>query len=149
MHSPQDAAQVVDLVDAAVALAGAEPLVVGVRRALDVDRVGRTGPGAKLAADALLEPVGPAVELVAAVEAGGGRLLLERVLLGDDLLEHRPEGDPEARDGVPELLLEGLALLLGAHDRSSPCSASSGESLVTTSTDPVDPASTSATAVTV
>src|SRR4029079_6356233 len=103
----QDAAQVVDLVDAAVALAGAEALLVGVGRALDVDRVRRAGPGAQLAADALLEAVGPAVELVAAVEARRGRLLLEGVLLGDDLLEHRPEGHAEPGDRVPELLLEG------------------------------------------
>src|SRR6478736_8651946 len=51
----QDAAQVVDLIHAAVALAGAEPFVVGVGRALDVDRVGRAGPGTQLAADTLLE----------------------------------------------------------------------------------------------
>ena len=65
----QDAAQVVDLVDAAVALARGEPLVLGVGGTLDVDRVGGAGPGAELAADALLQPVGPAVELVPAVEA--------------------------------------------------------------------------------
>src|SRR6476660_8822511 len=47
----QDAAQVVDLVDAAVALTGAEALAVAVGvggvavgRTLDVDRVGRAGP---------------------------------------------------------------------------------------------------------
>src|SRR6478672_5756025 len=111
----QDAAQVVDLVDAAVALAGAEALAVAVGvggvavgRALDVDRVGRAGPGAQLAPDALLQAVGPAVELVATVEAGGGRQLLEGVLLGDDLLEHRAEGDPEPGDRVPEALLDAL-----------------------------------------
>ena len=110
----EDAAQVVDLVDAAVALAGAEPLVavgaVAVGAALDVDRVGRAGPGAQLAADALLQPVGPAVELVTAVEAGCGRQLLEGVLLRHDLLEHRAERDPEPGDRVPELLLEALGL---------------------------------------
>src|SRR4029079_11819879 len=113
----QDAAQVVDLVHAAVALAGAEALLVGVRGALDVDRVRRAGPGAQLAPDALLQPVGPPVELVPAVEPGRRGLLLEGVLLGDDLLEHRPEGHPEPGDRVPELLLEGLALR--AHELSS------------------------------
>ena len=109
-QAAQDAAQVVDLVDAAVALAGAEPLavrLVGVGRPLDVDRVGRAGPRAQLAADALLQAVGPAVELVPAVEARRRGQLLEGVLLGDDLPEHGPEGDPEPGDRVPELFLEG------------------------------------------
>src|SRR6478672_7869873 len=111
----QDAAQVVDLVDAAVALAGAEALAVaagvgGVAagRALDVDRVGRAGPGAQL------QGVGPAFELVATVEARVGRQLLEGVLLGDDLLEHRAEGDPEPGDRVPEALLDALRPRAGA-----------------------------------
>ena len=64
-----DAAQIVDLVDAAVALAGRKPFVLGVVGALDVDGVGGAGPGAQLAADALLQPVGIPVELVAAVVA--------------------------------------------------------------------------------
>src|SRR5689334_19471276 len=53
----EDAPQVVDLVDAAVPLAGRVPLVVGVVGPLDVDRVGGAGPGAQLAADALLQAV--------------------------------------------------------------------------------------------
>ncbi len=97
----QDAAQVVDLVDAAVPLAGREPLLRRVVRALDVDRVRRAGPGAQLAADALLQPVRPPVELVAAVEPGRGRLLLLRVLDGVDLLEHGLEGDAEPLDRSP------------------------------------------------
>src|SRR6478609_879439 len=113
----QDAAQVVDLVDAAVALAGAEASravgEVDVGRALHVDGVGRAGPRAQLAADALLQAVGPAVELMAAVEARCRRELLERVLLGDDLLEHRPEGDAEPGDRVPEALLDALGPLPG------------------------------------
>src|SRR6478672_13218925 len=117
----QDAAQVVDLVDAAVALTGAEALVLGVGRALDVDRVGRAGPGAQLAPDALLQPVRPAVQLVPTVEPRRGGQLLEGVLLGDDLLEHGPEGHPEARDRVPELLLHAARLRLGlGHQISSP-----------------------------
>ena len=85
----EDAAQVVDLVDATVALAGRvaarAALVDGgvvVVGALDEDRVGRAGPGAQLAADALLEPVGVAVELVAPVEAGSRGARLLGVLLG-------------------------------------------------------------------
>src|SRR3954470_20737416 len=56
-QAAQDAAQVVDLVDGGVALARREPAGVGVVSALDVDGVGRAGPRAQLAADALLEPV--------------------------------------------------------------------------------------------
>src|SRR3982074_3123823 len=99
----QDAAQVVDLVDPPVPLAGRLPLPLGVVPALDVDRVGRAGPGAELAADALLQAVWPAVQLVPAVEPGSGRLLLLRVLNGVDLPEHLPEGDAETLDGVEEV----------------------------------------------
>src|SRR4029077_1229511 len=66
-------------------------------------------------ADALLEAVGPPVELVPAVEPRRRGLLLEGILLGDHLLEHGPERHPEPGDRVPKLLLEGLALLGGAH----------------------------------
>ena len=66
----EDAAQVVDLVDAAVPLAGAERSLLGVGRALDEDGVGRAGPRAQLAPDALLEAVRVAVELVPTVVAG-------------------------------------------------------------------------------
>ena len=101
----QDAAQVVDLVDAPVALTGGEALLLGVRRTLDEDRVRGAGPRAQLAADALLQAVGVPVELVAAVEARlrGVLVLLLRVLLGVHLLEHGQEGGPEAPDGLGEL----------------------------------------------
>src|SRR4029453_3131335 len=102
-QTAEDAAQVVDLVDPAVALARGEPLLVGVVRALDVDRVGRTRPGAQLAADALLQPVRVPVELVPAVEARGELLLLLWVVLGGLLAEHRPEGHPETLDRVEEV----------------------------------------------
>ena len=62
--------------------------------------VGRAGPGAQLAADALLQPVRVPVEDVPAVEAGRGCAPHLRVLLGDHLLEHVREGDPEALHGV-------------------------------------------------
>ncbi len=65
----EDAAQVVDLVDRAVPLAGREARLLGVVGALDVDGVGRAGPGAQLAADALLQAVRVPVEHVPAVVA--------------------------------------------------------------------------------
>ena len=51
----------------------------GVGGRLDVDGVGRTGPGAQLAADALLQAVVVAVELVAPVVARHEDRLLEGV----------------------------------------------------------------------
>ncbi|MGX1118770.1 hypothetical protein RKD37_004133 [Streptomyces ambofaciens] len=101
-QAAQDAAGVVDLVDAAVPLARRVALLVGVVRALDVDGVGGAGPGAQLAADALLQAVRMAVELVPSVEARSGGLLLLRVLLGQPLLEHGLEGHAEAGHGVHE-----------------------------------------------
>ena len=95
-QAAEDAAQVVDLVDRAVPLTGREARLLGVVAALDVDRVGRAGPGAQLAADALLQPVGVPVEHVPAVVARLGHLRLERVLLGGHLPEHLREGDAEA-----------------------------------------------------
>src|SRR5581483_11437378 len=64
-----DAAQVVDLVDEAVALARRDGGVGRVVGAPDVDALGGADTGAELAADALLHPVLVAVEDVAAVEA--------------------------------------------------------------------------------
>ena len=64
-----DAAQVVDLVDEAPALAGADRVVGRVVGAPHVDAAGRTDPGAQLAADALLHAVLVPVEDVTAVEA--------------------------------------------------------------------------------
>src|SRR5256714_5155958 len=96
----EDAAGVVDLVRGGVALAGRVPGGLGVVAALDVDRVRRAGPRAQLAADALLQPVRVAVEDVPAVEPGRGRSPYLRVLLGDHLLEHVREGDPEPSDRI-------------------------------------------------
>src|SRR2546422_508333 len=53
----KNASQVVDLIVDRVPLAGREPRIGRVLGALNVDGVGGTGPRAKLAADALLEPV--------------------------------------------------------------------------------------------
>src|SRR5690606_3755448 len=111
----EDAALVVDLVDAAVALPGGVLGVGAVVGALDEDRVRRARPGAQLAADALLQAVRVAVELVAAVVARLRRHLLERVLLGDRGPEHRGEGDPEAGDGCEELADRALLVGLVVH----------------------------------
>ena len=97
-QAAEDAAQVVDLVDAAVPLPRRELGVRGVVRTLDVDRVRGARPRAQLAADALLQPVGVPVELVAAVVPRLGRHLLERVLLGDRRPEHVRERDAEPAD---------------------------------------------------
>src|SRR5882757_720475 len=111
-QAAENAAQVVDLIDLAVALTGRIPLRLGVVTALDVDRVGRAGPGAQLAADALLQAVRVPVEHVPAVVARGGRVDVERVLLRVDLLEHGREGQPEplgeAEDAAGRLRLRRL-----------------------------------------
>src|SRR5581483_12001562 len=98
-----DAAQIVDLVDPPVAFARREPLLIGVVGAFDIDGVGRARPGAQLAADALLQAVFVAVELVAAVIARRHRAGILRVFLGERLFEHRPEGDAEPGEGAEEL----------------------------------------------
>src|SRR5215218_4749555 len=92
-QAAEDAAVVVDLVDGRVPLPDRVAGLRGVVGPLDVDGVGRAGVGAQLAADAPLQAVGVAVELMAAVEPGRGRLLLLRVLHGVALAEHAPEGD--------------------------------------------------------
>ena len=102
-QSAADATQIIDLIDLPVALAGGVALIGGVVGSLDVDGVGRAGPRAQLAADALLQAVGVAVELVASVVARRGRPGLLRVLLGDRLLEDRLQRDAETGDGVEEL----------------------------------------------
>src|SRR6266704_3229753 len=119
----EDAAVVVDLVDGGVALAHRPALLGGVFGPLHVDRVGRAGIGAQLAADAALQAVVVAVEQVAAVEARCRRVALLRVLDGVALPEHAPEGD---RQTFEDLRCHG-AEPLGA-GRSS-----SGASLVNSS----------------
>src|SRR3569833_3374484 len=102
-QAAQDAAQVVDLVGPAVALTRGEPRLLGVVGALHVDRVRGAGPRAQLAAHALLQPVGPAVELVTAVETRRGWLLDLRILDRLGLHEHLVEGDTEPLDRVQEI----------------------------------------------
>ena len=109
-QAAEDAAGVVDLVRAPVALTRREPLLVGVVRTLDVDRVGRAGPGAQLAADALLQAVGVAVELVPAVEARRRRPAVPPGTSPSDLLEHGVKVTPKPATGFwkPGLVSFGL-----------------------------------------
>src|SRR5262245_13843256 len=99
-QATEDAPQVIDLVDAAIALTWGVALGFGVVGALDIDRVRRACPRAQLAADTLLQPVRMPVELVPAVESRRYLLLLLRVVLGVLLPEHRLEGDTEAGEGL-------------------------------------------------
>src|SRR4029453_7548514 len=69
---------------------------------LDVDRIRRAGPGTQLAADALLQRVRPAVELMPTVEPGRGDPWPVGIVDGECLAEHRLEGDSEARHRVEE-----------------------------------------------
>src|SRR5581483_9841804 len=102
-----DAAQVVDLVDEPVALAGAHRVVDGVVLAADVDATRRTDTRAQLAADALLHPILVLVEDVTTVEAERLRALGLRVLHGDDAsvvgaVEQLAERDAETVEVPPQ-----------------------------------------------
>src|SRR5690606_19386189 len=115
-ESAEDAAEHVDLVDEAVALTGAHRVVDRVVLATHVDATGRADTGAELAADALLHPVGVAVEHVAAGIALRLLLLLLGIPSGHPRFEHLPERDPEALDVDTEYLEE---ILLFAHISTS------------------------------
>ena len=81
-----DAAQVVDLVDEAVALARRDRRLGVVLGTAHVDAAGGTHTGAELATDALLHAVLVAVQDMTAVHAQRLRRLLLRILRGDSLL---------------------------------------------------------------
>src|SRR5690606_6885414 len=99
----EDTPGVVDLVRLGVALPGRVPLLLGVVGPLDVDGVGRAGPGAQLTADALLQPVRVPVEDVPAVVARRHRVRPLGVLARHRLAEHVGEGDAEPLDRVQDL----------------------------------------------
>src|SRR5579859_6356935 len=99
----QDAAQVIDLIHRPIPLTRGEPLLRGVVPALHIDGIRRAGPRAQLAANALLQPIRPAVELVTAVEPRRGGPFLLRVGNRIDLPEHLPESHTEPLDRVEEL----------------------------------------------
>ncbi len=107
--------QVVDLVDAAVALARGVLLVGHVGRGFDEDRVGGARPGAQLAADALFEAVVVAVELVTSVEARHDARGFARVLLGDGGSEERSHRDSISGHGGDELRERTLGVVLEEH----------------------------------
>ena len=113
-QAAQDAPQVVDLIDAAVPLAWRVALLLGVLRTLDIDRVGRAGPGAQLASDTFLQTVGPAIQLMAAVKARCGDARAVGVVDGEGLAEHGPEGHAEAGDGIEEPHQASLPSLVGS-----------------------------------
>src|SRR5258706_16339029 len=101
-QAAKNAAGIVDLIHRGVPLARRVALLLNIVPALDVDRVGRAGPGAQLAADALLQAVRMPVEDVPAVVAGRRLRRLERVVGRDDLAEHVREGHPETLEGTGE-----------------------------------------------
>jgi hypothetical protein len=128
----EDAAQHVDLVAAGVALAGRDARLVGVLGRLDVDGLGRAGGGAQRAADAALQAVLVAHQVVAAPEARDRDRLLLGILDGDgraaevtkdDTQPTRQTGD--TLDHVGHWLLLGGSTAPGrpariVHERTSP-----------------------------
>jgi hypothetical protein len=95
-----DAAQIVDLVDEAVALAGRDRIVDRVVGAPHVDALGRAHARAQLAADALLHPVLVAIEDVAAVLALGLVAFDRGVLRRQARLEHLAQRDVETGEAT-------------------------------------------------
>lgn len=95
-ETAEDAAEHVDLVDEAVALAWTHWSIGRIVRTADVDAPSRADPRTQLATDALLHPVGVPVENVSPVESLWLDALLLRVLHGHAGLAHLPQ-----RDGKP------------------------------------------------
>ncbi len=95
-----DAAQVVDLVDEAVTLAGRDRVVDRVVGAAHVDATRRAHSRAQLAPDALLHAVLVAVEDVTAVHALGLVVLHLRVLGGEARLAHLAQRDEETGEAA-------------------------------------------------
>src|SRR6202034_4664407 len=100
-------AQVVDLVDVAVALARGDRVIRGVVEAAHVDAIGRADAGTELATDAFLHPVLVTVEDVTTVLARLFGHLLVGILAGDprpgQVLEGQlePAQEPEVHQNVP------------------------------------------------
>src|SRR5438477_262625 len=94
----EDAAQHVDLIRLGVALARRDSVLVGVLGRDHEDAAHRAGSGAQLAADAALEPVVVAAEIVTAPIALGARGLVLRIHRGDGGPKRLGESRFEARE---------------------------------------------------
>jgi hypothetical protein len=90
-----DAAQKIDLIYVAEALAGRCRRIRIVVTPPDVNTTGRANPSAQLTADALLHPVFVSIQDVAAMKARRLWPLLFRILLGNARFTHLIQSDPE------------------------------------------------------
>ena len=138
-----DAAQVVDLVDEAVALARRDRRVGRVVGAAHVDALRRAHARAELAADALLHAVLVAIEDVTAVEALGLRALLEREPLGDLAAPDLAQRDREAAEPAHQrrhLISSSSSRLASATDAYSVPPTTSAPTIADGQDDPHRPA---------
>src|SRR5437879_8417026 len=94
--SAEDAARIIDIVDAGVAFAGGDALRFRIIRRFDVDAVRRTGGGAEKAADAFFQAVFIALQNMDAAIARLKMYGLLRVVFGGRLSPEIAKGDAEA-----------------------------------------------------
>ena len=92
----EDAARVIDIVDAGVALAGGDSLGFGIFGGFDVDAAGGAGGGAEEAAHAFFQAVLVAMQ---DVDTAVARLEVDRfvrIIFRDGLAPHAAEGDVQS-----------------------------------------------------
>src|SRR5579864_6600526 len=125
-QSAVDATQQIDLVALGVPLARRDSMFGRIFGCLDDDAPDRAGDRAKLASDTLFQPVGVAVEDVAATLPGWDRLLPLRVLDGDDRAAVVLEGGPHrARD-----VHRSQQRLLERRHQAFPCAATTTTAVI-------------------
>ena len=92
----ENAARIIDIVNACVPLACRNAIRVGILSRLDINAIRRTRGGAQKAADALLQPIFIAMQNVNSAVAWLKMNRFVRVVLGDRLPKHILKGHAEA-----------------------------------------------------
>ena len=102
----ENAARVIDVVNAGVAFACGDAAGIGIFRGLDVDAVGRASRRAEKTSNALLESGFVAVQHVDSTIARLKMHRLERIIFRDRFTEHIPEGHAESLHQRAECLAD-------------------------------------------
>ena len=92
----ENAARIIDIVNAGVAFAGGDAAGIGIFRGFDVNAIRGAGRGTEKASNALLEAGFVAVQHVNPAIARLKMHWLERIILRDRFTKHIPEGHAEA-----------------------------------------------------